>query len=189
MVEIYFPLVRNFVDEVHQKAGKAQGLRHFDRTVYWLKQLKPEADEALLIAAYAHDIERAYRDSTYNKIDKSEKGFQDKGHLIYHQETGAKIMSDFLIGIEAPVELIARVAMLISKHEIGGNPDQNLLKDADSVSFLETQVDHFVTEQVAVRGKEKVKEKFDWMYNRITSPNAEEVAKPWYHLALSKLGY
>ena len=142
-----------------------------------------------MIAAYSHDIERAYRDPSYNKIADSDKGFRDDDHLIHHQPTGAKIMSDYLLGVGAPKDLAERVAMLISKHEIGGNPDQNLLKDADSVSFLETQVDHFVTEQVAVRGKEKVKEKFDWMYNRITSPNAEEVAKPWYHLALSKLGY
>ena len=32
---------------------------HFDRTVYWLQQLRPDADGALLIAAISHDIERA----------------------------------------------------------------------------------------------------------------------------------
>lgn len=185
----YFSLVKKFIDQIHEKAGKTQSLRHFDWTVYWLKWLKPDADEALLIAAYSHDIERVYRDPNYDKIDKSEKGFQATEHLTHHQENGAKIMSDFLAGIGAPDDLVARVRMLISKHEVGGNADQNLLKDADSVSFLETQVDYFVAKQVAERGKEKVKEKFDWMYNRITSAKAKEIAKLWYHQALNKLGY
>ena len=35
---------------------------HFDRTVYWIKELKPDVDEAYLIAAVGHDIERAFRD-------------------------------------------------------------------------------------------------------------------------------
>lgn len=169
--------------------GKTQTLRHLDRTVFWLKQLKPEADEALLIAAYSHDMERVYRDQNNDKDDKSGGGFQDPAPLNHHQEKGAKIMSDFLIGIGAPNSLVERVKMLISKHEVGGNADQNILKDADSVSFLETQVDYFVVSQVAERGKEKVKEKFDWMYSRITSAKAKEIAEPWYRQALHKLGY
>ncbi len=46
--------------------------------------------------------------------------------------------------------------MLVSKHEVGGNEDQNLLKDADSISFFENQVGHFLSKQTAETGKEKL---------------------------------
>ena len=76
--------------------------------------------------------------------------------------------------------MIERVKMLISKHEVGGNDDQNLLKDADSVSFLENNVDHFINNLVSETSKEKVKDKFDRTFNRITSQQAREIARPRY---------
>jgi hypothetical protein len=77
--------------------------------------------------------------------------------------------------------------MLVSKHEVGGNQDQNLLKDADSISFLENNVDNFVSKKVSETGKDKVRDKFDWMYNRITSETARQIARPWYEAAIKKL--
>jgi len=77
--------------------------------------------------------------------------------------------------------------MLISKHEEGGNDDQNLLKDADSISFFENNVPLFLTKHVSEVGKEKVKEKFDWMFNRITSEKAKQIARQWYEEAIKKL--
>ena len=79
--------------------------------------------------------------------------------------------------------------MLVSKHEIGGNDDQNLLKDADSISFFETNVDYFVSMAVSEIGKEKVKDKFDWTFNRITSDKAKQFAQQLYQEAIKKLGY
>ena len=77
--------------------------------------------------------------------------------------------------------------MLVSKHEEGGNDDQNLLKDADSVSFFETNISLFLTKHVQDVGKEKVREKFDWMYKRITSEKAKQIARPWYEEAIKNL--
>lgn len=71
------------------------GSGHLERTAFWLKKLKPEASDAMLIAALSHDIERAFRDSNYDKVAKSEKGYQSEDHLTYHQEKGAEIMSKF----------------------------------------------------------------------------------------------
>ena len=84
-------------------------------------------------------------------------------------------------------EIIERVKMLVSRHEEGGNDDQNLLKDADSVSFFETNISLFLTKHVQDVGKEKVREKFDWMYNRITSEKAKQIARPWYKEAIKNL--
>ncbi len=131
----YFEKVRNFVIDSFTKTGGIGGLNHFDRTVYWVLALKPDADEVLRIAAVAHDIERAYRDPSNDPAADSELGFRSDFLLKHHPEKGAEIIGEFLAGEHAPQALIDRVKMLIAKHEIGGNDDQNILKDADSISY------------------------------------------------------
>jgi len=174
-----------FVVDSFTKSGGSEGIKHFKRTVYWVKKLKPKADEALLISAIAHDIERAFRDSGYEKIKKT--GFKGEEHLNYHQKKAAQIISDFLKKSDAPKKFIRRVKMLISKHEVGGNSDQNILKDADSISFFENQVGMFITKKVSEVGKEKVEEKFSWMYERITSSKAKKIARPYFEKAIKAL--
>jgi len=49
---LYLEKAKEFVD---QSVGPKP---HFQNTLDWLLNLKPDADEALQIAAYCHDIER-----------------------------------------------------------------------------------------------------------------------------------
>lgn len=185
----WYNKVEQFVKDSFIKAHNPGDIKHFERTVYWLKQLKPDADEALCIAAFAHDTERAFREtSTHPMAGKSLKGFRDEQFLAYHQNKGAEIISDFLKEQKAPQELIDRVFRLISKHEVGGDEDQNLLKDADSVSYFENQIEHFLTVKAGEVGKEKVKEKFRWMFERISFEKAKDIARPMYEQAIKKLG-
>jgi hypothetical protein len=187
---MFYKKVEQFVIEKFSKAGDDHGIKHFLRTVYWIKVMKPDADEALLIAAIAHDIERGDRkNNSYDKIKKFNKGFISDEHLSHHQNEGAKIIMEYLQKIGADKKLTERVRMLISKHEVGGNDDQNLLKDADSVSFFENNVEHFIAKKVNETSKEKVKDKFDWMFNRIISKKAKKIARPWYEEAIKRLGY
>jgi hypothetical protein len=168
------------------KSGGIGGLKHFDRTVYWVEQLRPDADEALRIAAIAHDIERAFRDTSKEPASSSDAGFKSDFFLKYHPQKGAGIIDKFLKGEYAPQELIDRVKMLIAKHEVGGNEDQNLLKDADSISYFENQIDHFIAHRMPTTGADKVRAKFEWMYERITSEKARIIAKPMYEAAMAK---
>jgi hypothetical protein len=179
-----FKQVKEFVNS----SFNHKGINHFEQTVYWVKKLKPDADEALLIAAYAHDIQRAFRGSQIEKaIKKSKKGFNDKKLMKLHQEKGAEIMGKFLEKEGADKNLIERVKHLISRHEWGGDDNQNLLKDADSLSFFECNIEHFIKIKAREMGKDKVKAKFDWMYERITSPKAKKIAKPIYQKAIKDL--
>jgi len=190
MTENIYKKVEQFVIDTFTKAGVDHGIKHFLRTVHWVKILKPDADEALLVSAIAHDIERGFRNhQNYSHIKKADKGFRSDEHLTHHQNEGAKLIGEYLQQIGANKDFIERVKMLVSKHEVGGNDDQNLLKDADSVSFFENNVDHFVNKKVGETSKEKVKDKFDWMFNRITSEKAKQIARPWYEEAIKKLGY
>lgn len=180
----WYPKVEKFVTDSFIKANNAGDLKHFERTVYWVKRLKPDADEALQIAAFAHDTERVFKDE---KNINSNSGLVSQDRLNYHQETGAKIIADFLKEQQAPQELIERVKSLISKHEVGGTEDENILKDADSISYFENQIPFFLEVKVKSVGKDKVREKFDWMLSRISSLRAKQLAEPMYLKAIKDL--
>jgi hypothetical protein len=180
--------VEQFVIDTFDKVPDNHGVKHFIRTAYWVKQLRPDADEALLVSAVAHDIERGFiTERSYSNNKSNIKGFRDEEYLSYHQEEGARIITNYLQQIGADTDFIERVKMLVSKHEVGGNDDQNLLKDADSISFFENNIDHFLTNKVLESGTDKVNEKFKWMYERITSPKAKEIVKDWYEDAITRL--
>ena len=80
-----------------------------------------------------------------------------------------------------------KVKRLVGRHEVGGDDDQNLLKDADSLSFLENNIDYFLDTKIVQVGLESVRKKFEWMYQRITSPKAGKLAEPFYRRAMMKV--
>lgn len=182
----FYPEVQRFVEKNCRKIRDGKMLfRHFKRTVYWINRLDHGADEALLVAAIAHDIERLFPKKQEENL--TERSLTAKDSQKLHQERGAEIIADFLESKGAPAKLIKRVKMLVAKHEEGGNKDQDLLKDADSLSFLENNVNFFVEEMVPRFGKTGVREKLDWMFERISSDKAREIARPMYDVAIRKL--
>lgn len=160
---------------------------HLKRTAHWAQEFFPSADEALLVAAVSHDIERATREKKVPIGELSSESFLNEKHLQHHQEKGAEIMSAYLESIGASSDFIKRVSRLISRHEIGGYKDESILKDADSVSFFENNIDFFVTKVTLLRTRESIREKFDWMYNRIGDPAAKRIAFPFYDTAVFRL--
>jgi hypothetical protein len=187
----FYPKVEKFVEESFYRLGNLgdgdpeMNIRHLKQAAYWLKQIKPDADEAMLVAALGHDIERAYRD---DKLMES-LGWYSPAFYKLHQEKGAEIIGKFLIKQGATEEFVARTKNFIEHHEFGGTDDQNLVKDADCLSFLENNIPFFLDKKVKQLGKEKVKSKFDDMMNRITSEKAKAIANPRYEEAIKKLGY
>ena len=169
-MELYDKTVE-YVDQ----SFKGEQKPHFERTVYWLQQFLPDFSEAHRIAAYSHDIERAFQDKK-----KVTENYLDPEFLKNHQEKGAKIMSDFLLSQGATKDVIEKVAYLISKHEVGGGAEQNALMDADSVSFFETNAEMFVNKKAPAEGYGSVKEKLDWMFNRISNEDHKKFARENY---------
>ncbi len=175
------PLYQSVIKFVDESFGKH--MPHFERTVFWLEKFLPNCSEAEKIAAYSHDIERAFR-----SVDKKEPDdYLDVDFLTYHQREWARIMALFLAEKGASRELIERVTHLISRHEVGGDDEQNALMDADSVSFFETNAENFVRKKILTEGYEKVKSKLDWMYNRICSKEGKEEAKRNYEYWMNEL--
>ena len=181
-------LISNIESYVINSFGDNQtDIIHLQRTAYWIKQLASTADEALLIAAISHDIERAFRKKSTIENNRSSKSFLDEEDLRHHQEEGAAIIARHLVILNARDELMKKVVRLISRHEIGGYSDENLLKDADSLSFFENNINFFIESMTKRRTIESIHEKFEWMFSRITTPFAKETALPWYKEAMRRL--
>jgi hypothetical protein len=73
-------------------------------------------------------------------------------------------------------------------HEDGGWPEANLVQAADSLSFLDTNVDLFLgMVRSGKRSFDEVQIKFDYTYERIQVPQAREMALPLYKKAKAKL--
>ncbi len=146
---------------------------HFKRAVYWIEKLLPNATEAHKIAAYAHDIGRGVK-------GESERDYLNPEILKRHSKDGAEIIGEFLEKEGASTEIIGKVKHLITNHEIDGDIEQNALMDADSISYFETNAQHFVEEKAPIEGYDKIKEKLDWMFNRISSEEHKKFARENY---------
>lgn len=172
--------VKEFVTQSYGKENL-----HLTRTLYWVQEMEPDASEELLIAACSHDIERAFQPKT----DGSKKFSYSWGEAMdRHQVESGKIMFDYLEKGGYDLKKSERVKELISKHEVGGDAGQNLLKDADSLSWLEWSVPHHIS-FIAEKGLEKkeLRKKIDFMYDRISSHKAKDLAVPFYEEALKML--
>jgi hypothetical protein len=86
----------------------------------------------------------------------------------------------------ADVTLIVEVERLILAHEVGGDADEDLLQAADSLSFLEVNVD--LPAKWAAEGRCSLARGIDqhrWMLERIRVPRARALAKPLYRRVAS----
>jgi hypothetical protein len=162
---------------------------HLVRTEEWVLQLKPDASEALQLAALTHDMERAFPGPDSPKRDPLSDGV-DHIYTRAHSERSARIVEAFLHEQGADEALVKEVVELVRVHEYGGWPEANLLQAADSLSFLECNVERFLQRLKGADSRptgEQVREKFDWMYERIQVPAARELAKPLHEAALARL--
>ena len=177
-------LARTWVIEHYGKHAQ-----HLLKAEEWLQRIDPEASQVMLLATLTHDMERAFPGPDSPKQDPT-LGPDDPVYNSAHSERSARIVSEFLRTHNASEDLITEVARLIRVHEVGGWEDANWVQAADSLSFLEVNVDFFLDRIDAPHDswtRESVRAKFDWMYNRIQIPEARTLATPLYEDAIRKL--
>ncbi len=152
---------------------------HLRRTRDWLLELDPGASEALRLAALTHDIERHFPGGPTNDLTVAPE--EDLEYRRLHSERSARFVTEWLRGQGAGAALIADVERLILAHELGGEPDEDLLQAADSLSFLEVNID--LPAKWAAEGRCSLERGIDqhrWMFERIRVPRARELARPLY---------
>ena len=163
--------------------------QHLLRTESWLRQLDPTAADATILAALTHDMERAFPGPDSPVQDLS-RGVDDPIYNHAHEARSARIVGDYLRDQGAPDDLIVPTTRLINVHEEGGWAEANLVQAADSLSFLEVNVDLFLS-WIPLPEKpwdyHSVHAKFTWMYERIQVPSATASATPLYQAAMQKL--
>lgn len=153
---------------------------HAENVLEWIVKLKLGADEALQIAALAHDIDRA---DERRKIQRSDFNDYDQFKAA-HAYNSATILKEILHECQVEQSIIDEACRLVEKHEIGGEPRSDLLKDADSISYFEVNMPLYFQRE----GYEETLKRCIWGYRRL-SPKMKGICQKitYSHDALNKI--
>jgi len=146
--------------------------RHADNTVEWLLRLDPDADQALQLAALAHDIDRA---DDVRKIKRADFDDYD-AFKSAHARNGAEILRPILIACGVAGNIVDEACRLVLVHEVGGDPSSDLLKDADSISYFDVNLSLYYQRE----GWAETKRRSSWGYRRLSARAKEFVNKICY---------
>ena len=123
------------IREIIADSGVPEDPRHAENTLKWLFRLEPKVDPALQIAALAHDIDRAVETGKVRRAD-----FNDYNTFkAAHARSGAAILRAILDKCGVTESVADEACRLVTLHEVGGDPRSDLLKDADSISFIDAE--------------------------------------------------
>jgi len=156
---------------------------HLLKSLEWLDRIAPEAREAVRIATLTHDMERAFGGPDAIPIVMNDRAYEKA-----HSDRSARIVGEWLRANGAPPDLVKDVEDLIRVHEWGGWPDADLVQAADSLSFLETNINLMIgfvkSGQYPLAA---IASKIDEMYNRIQVAPAKVLAQPMWEQARMRL--
>lgn len=157
-----FELLQKEIESMLPQSPLDFELPHARRVLQWVLKLKPDADEALQIAALAHDMERAITGITekdlqdYTKINEFKKE---------HAARSAHYITQILTQHHYPLETIEKVRHLVENHECGGDAETNILMDADSLAYFDYNIPSYLKRN----GRERAQEKIKFMYSRLSA--------------------
>ena len=157
---------------------------HLLKALEWLDRVAPDSSEWVRLATLTHDMERAFPGPDQPVI----KTLSDPEYERAHSVRSARIVGAWLRGQGADDGLIAEVERLIVAHEFGGWPEADLVQAADSLSFLETNIELFLGFVRSGRHPaHEVRKKFNQMFGRIQIPRLKLLAQPLIDRALQQL--
>jgi len=152
--------VKSKIDKIIILSPYSEDVFHSINTLEWVMKLNPDADTALQIAALGHDIERGMEDrsikaSNYETFDEFKQA-----HALNCAEILVGIMEEY--GVEQ--KIIDDVAHLVANHEVGGDEREELLKDADTLSFFHVCLPLYFDR----RGPETTRKRCVWGYKKLS---------------------
>jgi len=154
------------IDNLTKHSSSTIEYSHSQSVLKWLLKLKPNADIALRISALGHDIDRSYGQPVKRDNFKTYNEFKMK-----HAARSAQILRSILEKLDFPNEIIEKVIYLVENHEVGQEGDVKILKEADSLSFFENNLEHYMETRPGY-----IKDKIKFMYSRL-SPEAKKLVK------------
>ncbi len=133
--------------------------RHADNTLEWLLRLRPDAGEALQLASLAHDIDRALAESKVARAD-----FDDYDDFkTAHARNSATILRSILTACDVTPDIVDEACRLVEAHEVGGDTDSDLLKEADSISYFDVNLPFYYQRE----GWDETMRRAFWGYQRL----------------------
>lgn len=120
------------IQAIAKNAADKTEYSHLYSVWQWVLKLKPDADIALQLAAIGHDIDRCFEDRRKRRQDFATYDEYKKEHALL----SAQIMCDILRKHNLDEDTIAKVKYMIENHEVGGEGDVEVLKEADSITFF-----------------------------------------------------
>ena len=164
-----FDLIQKEIYSILPESPLDFELMHAQLVLKWVLKLKPDADEALKIAALARDIDRAITGITekdlsdYSKINEFKKE---------HSVRSANFIAELLVKHGCQEEIIKKVKDLVEKHEVGGDSESDILMNADSLAYFEYNIPSYLKRN----GEERTREKIKFMFSRL-SDDAKKLVK------------
>jgi hypothetical protein len=111
-------------------------LTHARMLTDWVRRLRPDASEALLLAARGHHIRRWERLRSSYPAGRHGYLRWRRDQQQFHAQTVAAILQD--VGYDG--ETIERVKAIIQKQGLGRDPEVQAFEDGLSLVFMETQL-------------------------------------------------
>ena len=179
MTKKIFKKIINDITIIISNSDDKNDTKHASNVLKLVRKLKPSADYVLQIAAYGHDIDRGLPHRKRFKDYNGDYDVYKKAHSIQ----GAKEIIKILKKYDIPQETIDKIKKLVEKHEFGGDKESNILKDADSIALIKYDLANYIKKH----SKKESLSKINWMYKRMNSPKAKQIAKPFYNQAIKKL--
>ncbi len=155
-----FDLIKKEIEELTKNSFVKEDYIHSQSVWKWVLKLKPDADIALQIAALGHDIDRSFPERRIKREDFESYDEYKKKHSLM----AAKIVCELLKKFDFEKETIKKVKSLIEKHEVGGEGDVEILKEADSITFFEYNLPFYRKSHTLQETKDKIK----FMYGRLS---------------------
>ena len=127
------------IDAANAEDPHDKELRHAELATAWVRRLRPEASEALLLAARGHHIRRW-------AIPRSSYPEGRRGYLRWRrdlQRAHAADLARILTAEGYDETTVARIQDIVQKKQLATDPEVQAFEDALCLVFLQDQLDEF----------------------------------------------
>ncbi|MEW7980563.1 MAG: DUF4202 family protein [Candidatus Sedimenticola endophacoides] len=166
------------ISEIIAGSEVPEDLRHAENTIEWLVRLRPNAGLALLLAALGHDIDRATPDRIRRESFDDYDAFK-----AAHAERSAALLAEIFSECGVEEAIASEACRLVRLHEVGGDPDADLLRDADSLSYFDVNLPLYYQRE----GYGESLRRCVWGLRRITSVSRQHLTELHQGTELQKL--
>lgn len=166
------------IKKIIERSPIATDPAHAVQVLKFVLEMKPHASEELQIAALAHDIERGVAPRSRSNEGESYESYKKR-----HAKRSARITVEILQNHGYSKTSIDKVRKLIEIHEEGGSKEADILRDADSISYFDTNIDYYLE----LYGSKKTQDKIKFMYERASKRAKERINKLEFSKEAQKL--